>query len=98
LVAKLFEACVFKKFEYCGFMAPTILSTTSAVMDALGGNGPVSLLTGSKPSAVSNWRSFDNFPANTYFAMTSALRAKGMSAPPSLWGMKTPAESEGASA
>lgn len=64
------------------------LSTTSEVMDALGGNAAVAELTGSKTKAVWNWRGFDTFPSNTYVAMTEALLAKGKSAPASLWGMK----------
>lgn len=64
------------------------LSTTSEVMDELGGNPVVARLTGSTPKAVSNWRSAETFPANTYVALTSALKAKGKTAPASLWGMK----------
>lgn len=72
------------------------LSTTSDVLDELGGNGPVSELTSSTPKAVSNWRGFETFPSNTYVAMTEALRARGKTAPASLWGMKQPAERESA--
>ena len=70
------------------------LSTTSEVMDALGGNAAVAELTGSKTKAVWNWRGFDTFPSNTYVAMTEALLAKGKSAPASLWGMKMPSDAE----
>jgi hypothetical protein len=69
-----------------------LLETTSDVMDALGGNGAVAALTDSKPSAVSNWRSFETFPPNTYVVMTQALAAIGKEAPTSLWRMKVPAE------
>lgn len=72
------------------------LSTTSEVMDALGGNTPVAQLTGSKPTAVSNWRKSETFPSKTYLAMTDALFAKGKTAPASLWGMKQPSEHESA--
>lgn len=68
------------------------LTTTSEVLDELGGNVPVAELTGSTNKAVSNWRGFDTFPSNTYVAMTEALRARGKTAPASLWGMKVPAE------
>jgi hypothetical protein len=70
----------------------TELSTTSEVIIALGGNGPVAELTSSTPKAVSNWRGFETFPSNTYVAMTEALREQGKTAPASLWGMKVPAE------
>lgn len=68
------------------------LSTTSDVMDALGGNQAVAELTESKPTAVSNWRGFKTFPSKTYVVLTEALLAKGKTAPASLWGMKMPAE------
>jgi hypothetical protein len=68
------------------------LTTTEAVIDALGGNAAVRALTGSKAPAVSNWAKFETFPANTYLAMTEALKAIGKTAPASLWSMKVPAE------
>lgn len=64
------------------------LTTTSAVMDELGGNQAVAELTGSTVKAVWNWRNSDTFPSNTYVALTSALLAKGKTAPATLWGMK----------
>ncbi|WP_213287545.1 hypothetical protein [Bradyrhizobium sp. sGM-13] len=70
------------------------LSTTSEVIDALGGNAAVAKITGSTVKAVWNWRGFETFPSNTYVALTDALRAIGKTAPPSLWGMKIPAEPE----
>lgn len=73
-----------------------ILDTTEQVIDELGGNGPVAEITLSKPNAVSNWRNFKTFPSNTFVAMTDALRARGKSAPASLWGMKLPSEQESA--
>jgi hypothetical protein len=77
-------------------MSYETLETTSQVMDALGGNGAVEVLTSSKPSAVSNWRGFSTFPSNTYVAMIHALHATGKTAPASLWGMKQPADAESA--
>lgn len=70
------------------------LLKTSEVMDALGGNIAIAELTGSKPKAVWNWRKFKTFPSNTYVAMSEALREKGKTAPASLWGMRSPSESE----
>jgi len=64
------------------------LTTTTAVMDALGGNLAVAEITSSKPKAVSNWRRASTFPSNTYLALTEALLAKGKTAPASLWGMR----------
>ena len=48
------------------------LTTTSSVMDALGGNLAVAQITKSTPKAVWNWRGFDTFPSNTYVAMTDS--------------------------
>ena len=66
------------------------LKTTSAVMDALGGNPSVAKLTGSKLKAVWNWRTFETFPCNTYAVMIAALQEQRKTAPASLWGMKQP--------
>jgi hypothetical protein len=68
------------------------LSSTAAVIEALGGNQRVAALTDSTNKAVSNWRGFETFPSNTFVAMTEALRARGKTAPAALWGMKVPAE------
>lgn len=72
---------------------PTILITANEVMAALGGTKAVANLTGRKYSAAQNWRD-SQFPANTYFVMSGALAAQGKTAPPSLWGMKIPAEAQ----
>ena len=61
------------------------LTTTTQVVDALGGNGVVTLLTERGKGVVSNWRRFATFPADTYVAMTIALANVGKSAPASLW-------------
>lgn len=75
-------------------MSLEVLETVDAVMEELGGNRPVATLTASKPSAVSMWRKAQSFPTNQYLIMTEALREKGKTAPASLWGMKSPVESE----
>lgn len=75
-------------------MSLEILESTEQVIEALGGNVPVAELTSSKANAVSNWRNFKTFPANTFFAMNNALQAIGKMAPPTLWGMKIPGERE----
>lgn len=77
-------------------MSKANLTTFDEVMDALGGNGPVGDLVGAKASTVSMWRKAQSFPANTYLAMTEAMKARGVSAPASLWGMKMPDEQESA--
>ena len=64
------------------------LTTTNAVIDALGGTRAVAELTGRGQSAASNWRNHPRFPPNTYLAMTTALAAKGFFAPAWLWDME----------
>lgn len=68
------------------------LTTTREVAAALGGTKAVANLTGRKYSAAANWVQDKNpqFPANTYVVLSAALASIGKSAPPSLWGMKTP--------
>lgn len=71
-------------------MNQAYLTTASAVIDLLGGNPAVARLTGRRAQAVSNWRRFNAFPADTYVALTEALKAIDASAPNSLWGMVAP--------
>jgi hypothetical protein len=66
------------------------LLTTSDVIDELGGNSAVSALTGSKPKAVSMWRTAGRFPWKTEMPIIEALRDRNKTAPRSLWGMKAP--------
>lgn len=76
-------------------MPLTELTTTTEVIDALGGNQPVAELTNRGVQAVSNWRAWDHFPSNTYVVMLAALRALDKSAPDALWNMnKSPAAPE----
>lgn len=65
------------------------LTTTADVIDALGGNQEVSELTRADAKAVFNWRG-SKFPAWTYLSIKSGLRAKGKTAPDSLWKMEPP--------
>jgi hypothetical protein len=70
------------------------LKTVADVFEALGGNGGLEGITGSKPSAISMWKKAGKFPSKTYLAMTTALHAKGKAAPASLWGMKVRSKPE----
>lgn len=65
------------------------LRTTTEVIDALGGNIPVGVLTDARPKTVSMWRTFGKFPWRTQMAISRALNARGLSAPENLWGMTT---------
>jgi hypothetical protein len=72
--------------EYGDGMEP-MLTTASAVIDRLGGNQKVAALTRRNAAAVSNWRRFNAFPADTYLVLSRSLKDIGESAPPSLWKM-----------
>lgn len=69
------------------------LQTADAVIEALGGSKAVQGLTGAKSKqVVSNWKVAGAFPRKTYVAVTAALKARGLAAPSSLWGMLEAAE------
>lgn len=70
------------------------LYTVDQVFDEFGGYIGVAEIVGCKPNAASNWKTFGSFPANTYVALTEALRLRGKTAPASLWRMKLPAEAQ----
>jgi hypothetical protein len=64
------------------------LLTTKDVIDALGGISGISELTGSNAKAIYMWRA-TAFPWKMYPIITGALRDRGMTAPVSLFGMKS---------
>ena len=63
------------------------ITSATEIIDLLGGNPKVGELTGRTAAAVSNWRSFNLFPANTFLILTEALAERGYTAPASLWRM-----------
>jgi len=65
----------------------TTLSSTSVLIDALGGNQKVAAITGDRPGAVSGWRK-GKLPAATYVALQKKIRKMGLHAPDSLWSMR----------
>jgi hypothetical protein len=71
-----------------------LLLTTSDVIEKLGGNSSVAEITGRGYTAVSNWKSRETFPPDTYLALQTALQAHGCEAPPRLWRMDAPAPAE----
>lgn len=66
-------------------MSMRTLSTTSEVIDALGGTAEVARLTGRKLNAASNWHQFQTFPPDTFLTMQEALSDIGIKAPAWLW-------------
>jgi hypothetical protein len=73
-----------------GVMVGNILTTTSQVIEALGGSARVAVITGRKVNAASNWLKFETFPSDTFLVMQQALMATGYTAPASLWAMVEP--------
>lgn len=71
-------------------MEQETLRSASAVIEALGGNQAVGELTQRKAKTVWHWADTGEFPANTYLTITSALKARGKTAPDTLWSMKIP--------
>ena len=68
----------------------TTIENTTEIIDVLGGNTAVARLTSTTPKAVSNWRGFGKFPANTFLVIKSELVRLGMNAPDHLWSMREP--------
>lgn len=68
-------------------MSPHELDTVDAVIDALGGDRVVAILTNRTASAPWNWRKRKMFPAATFVVLKSALILKGHTAPDRLWPM-----------
>jgi len=64
------------------------ISSTNVLIDVLGGNQKVAAITGATPGSVSGWRN-GKFPAATYVLMQKKLRKMGLSAPDTLWSMRT---------
>ncbi|WP_132254704.1 hypothetical protein [Methylobacterium segetis] len=61
------------------------LTTTSAVIDALGGTAAVARLTSRSMQAVSNWRERGFFSAASYQPISVGLAEKDLRADPRLW-------------
>lgn len=68
-------------------MALAMLDTAAEVIERLGGLSRVGELTGSRYTAVGNWKAAGAFPPRTYLVLTCALRDRGFEAPISLWNM-----------
>ena len=65
------------------------LRTTEQVIDALGGPEKLCEVTEANPKQAWHWYGrADQFPCNTYVAITRALRRRGYRAPDHLWPMK----------
>jgi hypothetical protein len=70
------------------------LDSVDAVLRELGGLTKAGELAGATAQTVNHYKITKRFPPKTYLVFTEALRAKGFTAPPSLWGMVEPASEE----
>jgi hypothetical protein len=72
------------------------LDSARAIIAAIGGdegNGPIAALTGRKTQHVTNWKTEDRLPADTFLIVSAKLAELGYRASPELWGI-TPIERE----
>ena len=64
------------------------ITSASILIDVLGGNHKVAAITGSRPSAVSNWRK-GKLPAATYVILRTKIERMGLQVRDELWAMRT---------
>lgn len=67
------------------------LSTASEVIDAVGGTFRAAAILNFKPQRVSNWRSRNRLPPETFLVLGDELRRRGFEASSDLWGIPTEA-------
>jgi DNA-binding transcriptional regulator YdaS (Cro superfamily) len=68
------------------------ITSVAEVVDVLGGPHAASRLLGTSPQVISNWKRRRSLPPDRYLVMLAALNARGLTAPPSLWGIAEPNE------
>lgn len=68
--------------------AVQILTTSSEVIDAVGGTTPAAKIAFTTPQAANNWRRSGYFPSGTFLIFSEELKARGKRASVSLWRMK----------
>jgi hypothetical protein len=70
------------------------LDSVDAVLKELGGLTKAGELVGATAQTINHYKLTKRFPPKTYLVFTEALRAKGFTAPASLWGMVEPIPAE----
>lgn len=71
-----------------------VLKSVGEVTTALGGVAFVQALTeAASPQVVTNWVARGRFASSTFLVLTEALQARGLTAPPELWGIVDPDKS-----
>jgi hypothetical protein len=69
-----------------------VAKTVEQVIETLGGAAATASITKRTVQAVSNWKSANRLPSWSYLTLSKKLAEHGCKAPPSLWGIKEPAE------
>lgn len=70
-----------------------MLKSVEAIVDALGGTVPVSVMTGVTVPAVLNWKKRRRIPTERFFFFSVELAKAGKAAPdPAVFGFHAPAE------
>ena len=66
----------------------SMITKPGMLIDVLGGNQKVAAITGSTPSAVSNWRK-TKLPAATYVVLRNRIKRMGLDVRDELWAMRS---------
>ena len=74
------------------------LDTAGAVVDTLGGQGRAALVLGENPSTVGMWKVRGKIPPEYFLTVTRALETIGHSVAPDVFGMRSVAQGERATA
>lgn len=64
------------------------IETTGEVIDALGGNAAAAKLFGVPYNSITNWRSANQFPTDTYLMIQKELKLRKLTAADALWSMR----------
>lgn len=68
-------------------MTTRILETAADVIESLGGTVKTARIADVRPSQVSGWRATNRMGAKSFLVIQRELSDRGLTAPPSLWGM-----------
>lgn len=67
-------------------MSDVTVSTIAELIEKLGGPSKAGEILGASPQRAVNWRNSGKITAELFVQHQAALKARGLSAPPSFWG------------
>jgi len=73
-------------------MALCEIGSIAELITTLGGPKAAGETLGATPQMVVNWRERGSLPSRSYLIHKTKLAERGLSAPPTLWGLSDPAE------